>query len=146
MRSDAKVSRRALARVDGVRGRRDGKAVEHRARNRSRRRFMGALAAAVLLVGVLFVAAFPTSTYLTQRAAISDAEAELAEVREERERMEREADRLTTRPEIEKRARQELGYKMPGEETYNILPAPAEPIGLPDTWPFTGVERALGAR
>ncbi|CAN5294302.1 hypothetical protein BH20ACT3_BH20ACT3_14490 [soil metagenome] len=109
MRSDAKVSRRALARVDGVRGRRDGKAVEHRARNRarnrSRRRFMGALAAAVLLVGVLFVAAFPTSTYLTQRAAISDAEADLAEVREERERMEREADRLTTRPEIEKRAR-----------------------------------------
>ncbi|CAN5294234.1 hypothetical protein BH20ACT3_BH20ACT3_14480 [soil metagenome] len=35
---------------------------------------------------------------------------------------------------------------MPCEDTYNIPPAPAEPIGLPDTWPFTGVERALGAR
>lgn len=107
---------------------------------------LGTLAAVVLLVGVLFVAVFPTNTYLSQRAATTSAEAELAELREERARVQREAERLTTPQEIERRARQELGFKMPGEETYTILPKPAEPIGLPDSWPFTGVERALGTR
>lgn len=105
---------------------------------------MGTLAAGVLLVGVLFVAVFPTSTYLSQRAATAEAEAELAEVRAERERVQHKAERLTAPQEIERRAREELGYKMPGEEIYTILPAPTEPIGLPDSWPFVGAERALG--
>ena len=47
--------------------------------------------------------------------------------------------------EIEKEARAG-GYVMPGEEAYSVLPAPVDPVGLPEVWPFTGVERALGAR
>ena len=32
------------------------------------------------------------------------------------------------------------------KEAYNILPAATDPIGLPEGWPFTGVERVFGAR
>ena len=107
---------------------------------------MVVLAGSVILLGVLFVAVFPTTTYLRQRTDTRQAEAQLRAVEAERAAIKRESDKLTTPAEIEKRAREEFGYKKPGEETYNILPAPADAIGLPDTWPFTGVERALGGR
>lgn len=128
-----------------MRGQRDGATVTaSRVRNRGRRRFVGALAATVILVGVLFVAVFPLQSYRTQRAATVKAEAELRDVRNERSRVRRESELLQTDAEIERQARKKFGYQKPGEETYNILPAPTDPIGLPDTWPFTGVERALG--
>lgn len=104
----------------------------------------GALAATVLAVGVLFVAAAPVNTYRSQQQTTEEAEAQLAELRAERDRVQAEAALLRTDAEIERRAREDFGFQRPGEETYNILPAPTEPIGLPDTWPFTGAERALG--
>ena len=103
------------------------------------------MAVTVMLVGLLFVGVFPARTYLDQRSATKAAEAELREVRAERAAVKRESERLETPAEIEKRAREEFGYKKPGEETYNILPAPTDPIGLPEGWPFTGVERVFGA-
>ena len=42
-------------------------------------------------------------------------------------------------------ARENFGYVKPGEEAYNILPARTEPMGLPEGWPFTGVEQAIAA-
>ena len=56
-----------------------------------------------------------------------------------------ELERLGTDSEIEAQARRN-GYVRPGEEAYNIRPSPVDPVGLPDTWPFTGVEAALGVR
>lgn len=111
-----------------------------------RRRVTIGLVATVIAIGVLFVGVFPASTWWKQRQATATAEAELRQVRAERERVQRETERLTTPEEIEKRARAEFGFQKPGEEIYNVLPAPAEPIGLPDSWPFVGVERALGAQ
>jgi cell division protein FtsB len=106
---------------------------------------VGGLAATVLLVGVLFVAVFPTRTYLTQRAATRRAEAQLHQVQADRARVKRETQRLDTPEEIANKARNDLGYVRPGEESFNILPTTTDPIGLPEVWPFTGVERALGA-
>jgi len=127
-----------------VRGQRDGATVTaNRVRNRGRRRLVGALAATVVMVGVLFVAVFPLQTYRTQRAATVKAESELRDVRKERARVKRETELLLTDGEIERQARGKFGFQWPGEETYNILPAPTDPIGLPETWPFTGLERAL---
>lgn len=103
---------------------------------------MGALAATVIAVGVLFVAVFPLQSYRTQRTATVQAEAELAEVRAERARVQREADQLRTDAEIERRAR-EAGYREPGQELVYPLPSATEPIGLPETWPFLGLESAL---
>lgn len=105
---------------------------------------VGSLVATVLAIGVLFVAAAPINTYRSQQQTTDEAEAELAEVQAERARVRAETALLETDAEIERRAREDFGFQRPGEETYNILPAPTDPIGLPDVWPFTGAERALG--
>ncbi|MCU1498429.1 MAG: hypothetical protein JWM47_2382, partial [Acidimicrobiales bacterium] len=145
-RDDAAVNRRALDRVDGRRGQRDGTAVRRsQQRARRRRRAVGALVGTVLAVGVMYVALFPGSTLLTQRASTAKAEAELREVRKEREAVRRESELLTTDQEIEKQAREDFAMKHPDQEIVNVLPLPTEPIGLPDTWPFIGVEEAFGA-
>lgn len=115
------------------------------AKVRARRRALVGLAVLVLFVGVLLVAVFPTRTWWDQRSETAEAEAELAEVRAERERTAALIETLETPEEIARRAKEELGYVNPGEEAFAILPAPVDPIGLPDGWPFTGVERAFGA-
>jgi cell division protein FtsB len=137
---------KALARVDSPAGSRTATSdVARRQRSRRRARLMVGLALTVLLVGVLFVAVLPTPTWLQQRDDTARLEAELAEVQAERAEVAAEIERLGTDAEIEAQARRN-GYVKPGEEAYNILPSPVDPIGLPDAWPFTGVEEALGVR
>jgi cell division protein FtsB len=106
---------------------------------------MAGLALTVLLVGVTFVAVLPTPTFFQQRSDTARLEAELAEVQAERAEVQADIERLGTESEIEAQARRN-GYVRPGEEAYNILPTAVDPIGLPDSWPFTGVEEALGVR
>jgi len=105
---------------------------------------MGGLALTVLLIGVLFVAVFPTSTWWNQHQDTVKAEAQLRDLEAESTRVRKATERLGTDAEIEAQARRN-GYVKPGEEAYYILPQPVAPIGLPDSWPFTGVEQALGA-
>ena len=116
-----------------------------RGKVRARRRALAGLAITVILVGFLLFAVFPTRTWLQQRDDTASVQQELDEVRAERERVEAEQARLETAEEIERRAKEELNMVNPGEEAYNILPAPTDPIGLPEGWPFTGVERVFGA-
>ena len=143
-RSDAKAGRTALSRVDGARGQREGRGrVQARAKAQSRRRLGGAVAATVVAVGVLYVVAFPAQTLWTQRTATTKAEAEFSDLQAQRLSAKRKADLLTTPAQIEKLAREIYGFQHPGDEVYNVLPGPTEPTGLPTTWPFTGVERAL---
>jgi cell division protein FtsB len=111
----------------------------------ARRRALVVAAVTVILLGVLVFAVFPTRTWWQQRQETAELEAELADVRAELAQVNEEQERMQTPAEIERRAREDFGYVNPGEEAYNILPAPAEPIGLPEGWPFTGVERAFGA-
>ena len=134
-----------MGRMDGPRGQRDGRRSAQKARARSRRRLAGGLVATILLVGILFVGVFPTRTYLAQRAATHSSEAQLAQVRKDRAAVEAERDKLKSDAELERRAREDFGYVKKGEESYNILPKPTEPLGLPDGWPFTDVERAVAA-
>ena len=103
------------------------------------------VAVTVLLVGVLFVAVLPTPTFLEQRSDTERLEAELAEIQTERAAVRSEVDRLGTDAEVEAQARRS-GYVQPGEEAFNVLPIPIDPIGLPEGWPFTGVEEAMGVR
>ena len=139
-------SGKALARVDSPAGSRAGTTdATRKLRSRRRARLMVGLALTVLLVGVVFVVVLPTPTWLQQRDDTARLEAELAEVQADRAAVAAEIERLGTDSEIEAQARRN-GYVQPGEEAYNILPSPVEPIGLPDTWPFTGVEAALGVR
>jgi cell division protein FtsB len=142
--SDA--SRRALARVDGPRGQRDGRAtVEARRDHRRRLRRVGIAAAVVLLlVGVGLVAGSPWRSYREQQAEGRTVDATLAAIEAERAEVEAKHDLLTTEAEIERKAREELGLVRPGEEAFAVVPEPVDPAGLPAVWPFTGVEQALG--
>lgn len=97
-----------------------------------------------MAVGVLYVVAFPAQTLWTQRTATTKAVAELSDLRGQRLSAKRKADLLTTPEQIQKLAREIYGFQQKGEEVYSVLPGPAEPMGLPTTWPFTGVERAIG--
>lgn len=132
--------------MDGPRGQREGaRRASRKARSRTRRRLGGGLVATVLLVGVLFVAVFPTRSYLAQRAATRTSEQQLRTIRTQRAAVERQRSQLRTDEVIEQLARKWFGYVKPGEEAYNVLPAPTKPLGLPDTWPFTDVDAAVAA-
>lgn len=112
---------------------------------KARRRALAGLAVTIVLFGVLLFAVFPTRTWIQQRRDTAAAQAELDQVRTQRAKIEREQARLKTSEEIAARAKEELGYVKPGEELYAILPAPTDAIGLPEGWPFIGVERVFGA-
>jgi cell division protein FtsB len=103
----------------------------------------GALVASVLCVGVLLIAVFPTRSYLAQRASIHKAERRLSSLDRENQRLATQARRLSTPDEIERLARGQYGLVRPGEQAYAILPAPKPPIGLPELWPFAGLEHLL---
>ncbi|MCU1350849.1 MAG: septum formation initiator [Acidimicrobiales bacterium] len=144
-RSDRR-SRKALGRVDGARGQRDGEAVRRRQARRPRRRLVFAMGISVLLVGVLFVAVFPTRTYLAQRAATRKADARLAQLAAEKRALDHSAKRLSTPAEIERLARAQFGLVRPGEEAYAVLPPPTPPLGFPELWPFAGLQQRLTTR
>lgn len=137
---------RALGRVDGPRGQRDGSAVvRRRLTNKGRRRTVTLAVATTLFLGVLFVAVFPTRTMLQQRSDTRAASAELAALGRERAALRKKVAEQNDPATIEQRAR-EQGWVWPWEESYSILPAPVPAIGLPDTWPFTGLEQLLTSR
>jgi len=117
-----------------------------RGKIKARRRALAGLVVTVLLVAVLLFAVFPTRTWLAQRRETAAAQEELRELRAQRATAKAMRDKLETDEYIEQQAKEQLNMVNPGEEAYNILPAPTDPIGLPEGWPFTGVERVFGAR
>jgi cell division protein FtsB len=120
--------------------------VAPRGKVRARRRALAGAVVTVLLVAVLLFAVFPTRTWLAQRKETSASQQELQQLQQERATTRAMKAKLETDEYIERRAKEDLGYVHEGEEPYNILPAPTDPIGLPEGWPFTGVERVFGAR
>jgi len=110
----------------------------------SRGRIIGGVVMSVLLLGFLLFAVFPSGQWWQQRKDTAQVQADLDEVRAAKARVEQEQALLRTEAEIARRAKEEFGYVNPGEDAYNILPAPTDPIGLPAGWPFIGVERVFG--
>lgn len=84
----------------------------------------------VALVGFMFVAVFPTRTYLRQRHSIAAAEERVAVLRRENHKLEKSVHLLKTDAEIERIARARHNLVMPGEEAYIVLPSPND--GQPD--------------
>jgi len=116
---------------------------KNRPTRRPKARLVAALVASVLCVGVLFVVVFPTRSYLAQRASIRKAQSRLDALDRRNRRLAAERRRLTTPTEIERLARAQYGLVRPGEQAYAILPAPKTPLGLPELWPFAGLEQVL---
>ena len=85
------------------------------------------LVASVVLVGVLFLAVFPTRTYLSQRRDLSRAEQRLAVLSRQNGELSARVARLNTDAEIERLAREQYNLVRPGEEAFAILPPPGPP-------------------
>ena len=99
-------------------------------------RLLGLVGGGAALFGVLAVAVFPTSTFLDQRRATTEAEQRLAVLRAQNEAYEERIERLQTVEEIERIAREQYNLVFPGEEAYAVLPAPLPELDLPAIWPF----------
>ena len=98
-----------------------------------------------LLLGAAFLTqVVPYRQILDSNRQVDGARAHLAALEAENERLRADVDALNTPEEIEKLAREKLGYVRPGETSYVVL-APAEsepptpepqpePLPEPKTW------------
>lgn len=98
---------------------------------------------AVLLVGVLFAAVFPTRAYLDQRRAIGTVEERLDVLRTENDRMRQRVSDLSDPATIERIAREEYNLARPGEEVFVMIPSEMEAIRRAGT--TAEVVSAIGA-
>ena len=88
-------------------------------------------AALLALVGFLFVAVFPTRTWLAQREAIAAEEDRLRVLTDHNRQLAARVQELQTDAELERLAREQYNLVRPGEEAYAILPAPGDPPPAP---------------
>ena len=100
--------------------------------------FMGVLALIVAGMAVI-TAVIPFRQILEQQARVEDSSAELARVNLENELLAGEVQALNTPEEIERLARENLGYVMPGETAYVVL-EPEETLATTPAAPVTEVE------
>ena len=91
-----------------------------------RRRGWGVVLA-VVTVGVLFVAVFPTRTWLAQRQDLEATSNQVKVLKEQNAELDARVKRLNTDAEIERLARRDYGLVRPGEEAFAILPAAPAP-------------------
>lgn len=108
------------------------------------RRLAWPLFVAVVVCGVLFLGLFPTRTYLDQRSATAEAEERLSALAERNAALARQVETLAGDDEIERLAREQYGLARPGEEVYQVLPAPEDPVSVPEAWPFRRLEQRIG--
>jgi cell division protein FtsB len=79
----------------------------------------------LVFVAVLFVFVYPTRSYLAQRGAVNNTKHDVQVMREQNDKLEKEAQRLKTPAEVERIAREQYHYVYPGEQAYSVIPAPA---------------------
>lgn len=96
---------------------------EARQRRAARLRRASMRLAAVAVVGFVIYGVFPVRTWIDQRAATDRARERLEVFERENELLASEKRDLSTDERIEEEAR-EMGFVLPGEESYGIYPAP----------------------
>jgi hypothetical protein len=112
------------------------------------RRFWGRPRILLILVPitiiVLVVTALPTRQWLDNRRSIAAAESQLSVLQSANEQATAAVESLKSGAELERLAREQYGYAKPGEEVYHVLPAPRDPVRVPDAWPFNSLGAVLG--
>ncbi len=98
----------------------------------------------IVLAGVLVLGVFPTRTYIQKRQDLTETEVRLEELNEANAKAEKHVEALQSDVEIERIAREQYNLVKPGEETYHVLPAPKDPVQIPDVWPFNRFHTHLG--
>ena len=86
------------------------------------------LVATVVVVGLVFLAVFPTRTYLSQRRDLANTQRRLAVLSGQNRELSGRVARLNTDAEIERLAREQYNLVRPGEEAFAILPPPGPPV------------------
>lgn len=74
-----------------------------------------------VLIAVLAIFVFPTTTFLQQRGEIDEAQHQLDVLQAENERLTERTKDLKDLDEVERVAREKYGMVMPGEEAYAIV-------------------------
>ena len=99
----------------------------------------------LVLIGILFVAVFPTRTWLAQRKEMAGATEQLQVLDEQNGLLEQRVAALQSDDEIERLAREQYNLVKPGEEAYALLPAPGSPTAttLPEPVAAEDHERSL---
>ena len=93
-----------------------------------RRPWLAAGTLLILLIGLAFLTqVVPYRQILEARHDVSEAQAHLAQLEAENRQLESNVEALGTDAEIEKLARQKLGYVRPGEVAYVVLDPPDAP-------------------
>lgn len=93
-----------------------------------RRSAMAAFSLALLVIGAAVVTnVLPYRQILDQRRQVAEAAAELEALQDENAILGAQRDALQTPVEIERLAREKLGYVRPGEVAYVVLEPPAAP-------------------
>jgi cell division protein FtsL len=100
------------------------------------RRLLWVALLAILALAVLAIGVFPTRQYLAQRSEAAQRQATLEQLRAENAKLQAKVDALGTDEEIERIARSEYNFVLPGEETYAVLPPPSAGPQIPAIWPF----------
>ena len=85
------------------------------------------LVATVVVLGLAFLAVFPTRTYLPQRRDLRHTEQRLDVLSRQNQELSGRVARLNTDAEIERLAREQYNLVRPGEEAFAILPPPGSP-------------------
>lgn len=94
-----------------------------------RRSAVAAFTLALLIVGAAIVTnVVPYNQILDQQRQVEAAAADLAALREENQELRARRDSLETPVEIERLAREKLGYVRPGEIAYVVLEPPTLPV------------------
>lgn len=88
----------------------------------------------ILLMGAAFVTqVVPYRQIVDSKRQVASAEAQLAQLQSDNASLQSEVDALQTPEEIEKLAREKLGYVRPGETAYVVLDPPGAAESKPQT-------------
>ena len=100
---------------------------------------------AVMLVALAAATnVLPLRQIVEQRQEVSSAEAELAALLGENSALESRVESLSTPTEIERLAREQLGYVRPGEKAFVVVESEKDPIVYPEDEVQTSEDPAVG--
>jgi cell division protein FtsL len=95
-----------------------------------------------LLIGAAFLTqVVPYRQILDSQRQVTDAQARLSQLEEENEALQADVGALETDAEIERLAREKLGYVRPGETAYVVLDPPGSDRPAEVTEPFVADDR-----
>lgn len=109
-------------------------------------RTISLLAVTAVLIGLLFVAVFPTRAFLDQRAAIDQTADDIGSARAQIETLEARVDDFNNRIAVARIARERFSLVFEGEELFRLSARPSEAVNLPSAWMWPGFERLVRDR